>query len=326
MKLSKRQRIRQKKLQQKKQKAKKILLIALSSLLILILTFTAIVLILAKKNGRELIDLTFREVITLNIGTADNQPPAEVLQDDNLQAASVVKNAFLIRTTPSESNQSLNYMVYVPEGADKNTPIFIFLHGASDIGETFDQYVEKYQFARSLDYGLWKPDFIMVMPILATGKNWANMSNSVNTILNETIVKYGGNWDNIYIGGASAGANGLTAIARDISFKGVIYMAGYLGEVGNKLSTDSFLSLWAGKEVYYYRDNLFTDGGYGYVPEYVNECIERADDYGITFVQTDLNWNHDVGLVDATFLPESYTDLNGQTCHDAITLLIFGNN
>ena len=98
-------------------------------------------------------------------------------------------------------------------------------------------------------------------------------------------------------------------------------MAGHMNGNG-AYSVDSFLNLWAGKEVYYYRDNL-AGGGYGYSKAFVDGCKAKAAAYGVNFTAEDLNWNHSVGLVDATFLPTAFIDKNGRNCHDGLARLIY---
>lgn len=221
------------------------------------------------------------------------------------------------------SSQPYDYIVYAPENADSSTPIFIFLHGNSDPGKTPSEILTKYKYLRYLNDSLWRPNVIIIVPISSYKSHWSQDVDNVKVMLSETINNYGGSMDNVYISGASAGADGLTTIAKNMECQGACYMAGHLNGSSGKMSVDEFLTLWQGKTVYYYRDNL-AGGGYGYNKEFVEKVKEKASDYDVTFKMIDLEWNHDYALIDAVLLPEGYWDKKGQYCHDAISKLIYG--
>lgn len=221
------------------------------------------------------------------------------------------------------SYQELNYIIYLPNNVSAATPIFLFLHGDVDVGCSYTTIVKHYQFLQRLKDGSWQPNFILVMPIGRKTCNWAAEADNVNYILQEVVSVFGGSYDNMYIGGASAGADGITPIAQNIPFKGALYLAGHLNGKKGKTSVDKVLSTWTGRFVVYYRDNLHKKGGYGYNPDFVAAMSANAPYYGVTFAMIDLNWNHDYGLVDRVFLPAMYQDAKGQNGLDAITNLIY---
>lgn len=216
------------------------------------------------------------------------------------------------------SFQELSYILYMPANADATTPIVLFLHGDADVGETYSQAVNRYQFLRCLKNGTWQPNFIMIMPIARKSGNWANEKANVLNILKEVSVVFGGDLNKTYIAGASAGADGITPIAQSFDFKGAIYMAGHLNGKKGKMSAQTVMSLWQNKIVLYYRDNLQKRGGYGYDANFIQTCYTIAPGLNTTFYMVDLNWNHDYGLVDATFLPTNFKDDYGRPCFNAL--------
>lgn len=222
----------------------------------------------------------------------------------------------------SSSSGNLDYILYVPANANANTPIFMFLHGNGEVGKDMEKALTRYAFLQDLKDGSWQPGCIIICPIAKKKSHWKAEVANLNIIIDEVTTNYGGSRSNMYLSGASAGADAMTKIAEQIPFKGAIYMAGHMNGNG-AYNVDSFLSLWAGKQVYYYRDNL-AGGGYGYSKAFVDSCIAKAPQYGVTFTATDLNWNHSVGLVDATFLPSGFIDKNGRACHNGLGKLIFG--
>lgn len=221
----------------------------------------------------------------------------------------------------ASSSGNLDYIVYVPANATASTPIFMFLHGNGEVGKDMEKAVTRYAFLQRLKDGSWQPGCIIICPIAKKKSHWAAEVNNLNIIIDEVTTSYGGSRNNMYISGASAGADAMTRIASQIPFQGAIYMAGHMNSGGYSVS--SFLSLWSGKPCYYYRDNL-AGGGYGYSKAFVDSCIANAPLYGVRFSWTDLNWNHSIGLVDATFLPSSFIDANGRPCQNGIGKLIYG--
>lgn len=240
------------------------------------------------------------------------------------QVVEVNPEPLLYFVNASDSRQKLDYMVYTPAEYDENTPIFTFLHGDGDTAMTFAEELDRYEFLRKLQSGEWQPQVIFVMPVARKQGHWAKEVSNVKAILEETVEDVGGSLDNMYISGASAGANGMTVLAGEVEFRGAVYMAGFLGSEFNAVSTDDWLKLWQGKTVYYYVDNLYAHGGYGYRSnvKYMENLEESFEDYNIDFYKVDLQWNHDIGLVDATFLPEEYLDLNGNKCFGGLEKMI----
>ena len=225
-----------------------------------------------------------------------------------------------------DSRQKLSYVVYTPNGCDENVPIFIFLHGNGDKAQSFEAELKRYAFLRHLNDGTWKPPVIFIMPIAQKKSSWSREADSVASIIDEVIENYGGSYDDLYISGASAGSDGLTAVAKKFDFKGAIYMAGHIAGSGNDVPKSDWLELWKDKKVYYYRDDKNSGGGYGYSQNasYMNGIEDSTDEYDVNFDMVDLKWNHDIGLVDATFLPSEFTDANGRPCMDGISKLISG--
>lgn len=225
--------------------------------------------------------------------------------------------------SPDRSCQNLGYIVYAPENANSNTPIFLFLHGVGENGAGYDRFVGTFGFLKYLITGSWKPNFIVVAPIMVKGSNWTSQSGSIQSLLGEVIGNYGGNWDSLYIGGFSAGADAITPLAKSINFQGAIYMAGYMGGVNNTTDPYTLMSMWSGKNVFYFRDSLYSGGGYGYQADYVNKANEIASSYNVNFIQIDMNWGHYSAMADAAFLPGYFVDSQGKSCHDAISDLIY---
>lgn len=223
----------------------------------------------------------------------------------------------------ANSSQELNYIIYTPNNVNESTPLLLFLHGDGDVNQSFSSELKRYNFWSKLKNGEWQPNFIIVMPIGRKTGNWAKEQQNINILLVEVINNFGGSSSNMYIAGASAGSDGLTSIASNINFKGAIYMAGHLNGKKGKMSAKAVMKLWSDKPVYYYRDNLYKKGGYGYNKDFIESCYNLAPSYNVSFSMIDLNWNHDYGLVDATFLPSTFTDANGNPCHDGIQKLIY---
>lgn len=223
----------------------------------------------------------------------------------------------------ANSCQNLGYIIYAPENANANTPIFLFLHGVGENGAGYDRFVSTFGFLKYLINGSWKPNFIVVAPIMVGGSNWVNQSGSIQSLLGEVITNYGGNWDDLYIGGFSAGADAITPLAKSINFQGAIYMAGYMGGVNNTTDAYTLMNMWSGKNVFYFRDSLYKGGGYGYQADYVNTVSQIASSYNVNFIQVDMNWGHYSAMADAAFLPGYFVDSQGKSCHDAITDLIY---
>lgn len=223
----------------------------------------------------------------------------------------------------SNSSQALNYIVYSPANATADTPIFLFLHGDGEAAGSLNKVAKHYKFLRAMIDGSWQPDFIFVMPIARKKGNWEKEISNVNTILSEVVKYFGGSLDNMYIGGASAGSDAIVTYQQGGKYKGSIQMAGNIGDKNGKLSADTVMKRWAGKKLWYYRDNLRADGGYGCNPYFLYACAGLAPVYKVNFQMHDLNWDHSYGLVDRAFLPANMTDTKGQAGFDAITNLIY---
>lgn len=222
-----------------------------------------------------------------------------------------------------DSRQKLSYIVYTPSNCDSNIPIFIFLHGNGDKAQTFEAEIKRYAFLRHLQDGSWKPSVIFIMPIAQKKSSWSKEADNVAAIIEEVVENYGGSLDDLYISGASAGSDGLCAVAKKYDFKGAIYMAGHIAGSSNQLPTKEWFELWKNKRVFYFRDDK-NGGGYGYSQNasYMDGIEKSQDDYNVDFDMVDLNWNHDIGLVDASFLPSEFMDANGRPCLDGISKLI----
>lgn len=255
---------------------------------------------------------------TVSDNLPDNNPepePTPVIDSNRSSVKEFVK--------AENSAAKFNYVIYAPENANSNTPIFLFLHGIGQNGASYSTFIKDITFLKFLINGNWAPNIIIVAPILPAGCKWRNESASIGTLLNEVIRNYGGNLGNMYIGGFSAGCDGITPIAQDINFRGALYMAGYLGGVGNTYSVNEFLKLWKNKPVYFFRDSLYGSGGYGYVPSYVSQVEASAASYGIEFLHIDMHWPHRSSMIDAVLLPSYFTDVNGNYCHDALNEMIY---
>lgn len=223
----------------------------------------------------------------------------------------------------NSSAQSLNYIVYAPSNVSADTPIFLFLHGDGEAGASLTKVAKHYKFLRAMIDGSWQPNFIFVMPISTKKGNWENVHKSVNIILDEVVKYFGGSKNNMYIGGASAGSDAVIYYQKDGQFKGSIQMAGHVGDKYGKVSPETVMQRWSGKKLWYFRDNLRSDGGYGCDPNYLFSCAQLAPSYNVNFQLNDLNWDHSYGLVDRVFLPSNMTDTKGQNGIDAITNLIY---
>lgn len=253
--------------------------------------------------------------------TPDNNNPDE--PDPGTEDPMTYRAAVTEYVSADRSCQNLGYIVYAPENANSNTPIFLFLHGVGENGAGYDRFVGTFGFLKYLVTGSWKPNYIIVAPIMVGGSNWTSQSGSVQSLLGEVIANYGGNWDSLYVGGFSAGADAITPLAKSINFQGAIYMAGYMGGVNNSTDPYTLMSMWSGKNVFYFRDSLYKGGGYGYQADYINKVSEIASSYNVNFIQVDMNWGHYSAMADAAFLPGYFVDSQGKSCHDAISDLIY---
>lgn len=223
----------------------------------------------------------------------------------------------------ANSCQGLGYVVYAPENANSNTPIFLFLHGVGENGAGYDRFIGTFGFLKYLINGQWQPNFIVIAPIMTKGSNWVNNQGNISSLLGEVIANYGGNWDSLYVGGFSAGSDAITPLAKSINFQGAIYMAGYMGGVNNTTDAYTLMNMWSGKNVFYFRDTQYKGGGYGYQSQYVNTVASIAPSYNVNFIQVDMTWGHYSAMVDAAFLPSYFKDNQGKYCHDAIADLIY---
>lgn len=221
------------------------------------------------------------------------------------------------------SAQKFNYIVYAPENADETTPVFLFLHGIGENGTDYQSFMNIFVFLKYLISEQWQPNFVVVAPIMVRGSRWSDEGAEVRSLLSEVIDNYGGSWSNLYIGGFSAGCDAITPLTKVITFQGAIYMAGYLGGAQNTTDVNTFLNTWRGKNVFYFRDTLYGNGGYGYQADYVNRVAQMAPQYNINYIQVDMNWDHRSAMVDAILLPGFFMDNKGEYCHDAITDLIY---
>lgn len=245
------------------------------------------------------------------------------VSEDEIEEPKVYKPSVVEYVEAKNSSQKFNYVVYAPENCDENTPVFLFLHGIGENGTSYNNYINTFSFLKYLIEGSWKPDFVVIAPILVSGSRWRDEATSVKGLIGEVIDNYGGSWDKLYIGGFSAGCDSITPLAQSITFQGAIYMAGYMGGSGNSTDVAGFVSLWRNKRVFYFRDSLYKGGGYGYSSSYINGIKDNAESNGIFFIDVDMNWNHRSAMVDAVFLPGYFKDNNGEYCHDAITDLIY---
>lgn len=264
------------------------------------------------------------EVPTEPEPTPEPTPMPSVAPTPNPGETVVVRNeAVREYVSPQNSVQKMGYVIYAPANATNNTPIFLFLHGIGQNGNSYNTFIGSLTFLKYLVNGNWTPDVIIVAPILPGGTKWINETASIDAMLNEVVNTFGGNKGNIYIGGFSAGCDSITPIAKQISFRGALYMAGYLGAVGNTVDYSTFLSLWSGKKAYYFRDSQYGAGGYGYKPDYVSACESNAPYYGVDFKHFDMNWPHRSNMIDAVLLPPYFTDKNGANCRDMLNILIY---
>lgn len=220
-----------------------------------------------------------------------------------------------------KENYGLSYMAYIPQEVSDNTKIIIFLHGNGEVKSEWQDFFEKYVFIKDLS----TENYIFIIPMEKKKCNWANDVKKLNKII-DAVCTYSGatRESNVYIAGVSSGADDVTKIAGKIEFEGAIYMAGSISGIDDPISARKVAKLWAGKEVYYYRDNLFHHGGYGYDEAYIARLKKYSEDGLFHFYTEDLNWEHDHNLVDAALLPTYYKDAKNQNCHGALDRL-FGN-
>ena len=249
----------------------------------------------------------------------DELSDTDILPEDG--GADALHSRCYTFVTAKDSCQELGYILYLPEDYDETTPIVIFLHGDGDVKLGHDKVTSRYQFLSCLKSGDWQPGVILIAPIGRKEGNWANEADNVIAIIDE-VLDTGGDAGKVYICGASAGADGMTYIAGKRDFAGAIYMAGHMNGKKEDISADAVMRLWAGKKVLYFRDNLQKRGGYGYNKDFFEECQALAPQYNVTFSYENLDWNHDIGLVDAALLPQEYIDDNGNSCHNGLGRLL----
>lgn len=254
----------------------------------------------------------------------DDKPDETTDNTDNTVPDNTIIRAEAVREFVSAQNscQRMGYVIYAPENVTANTPILLFLHGIGQNGASYKSFIGAIGFIKYLVNGNWTPNVIIVAPICPGGSKWINETANINAMLNEVINTFGGNRNNMYIAGFSAGCDSITPIAKEIPFRGALYMAGYLGGVSNTVSTDEFLRLWSGKSVYYYRDSKYGSGGYGYQPNYVSTCEANAASYGVDFKHIDMHWAHRSSMIDAVLLPGYFNDANGNPCLDVLATFI----
>lgn len=217
-----------------------------------------------------------------------------------------------------DKDEPLRYMAYVPKRVDENTKIMLFLHGNGEADSTWQRVFERYEFVRVLN----AKEYILIIPLEKKKCNFQKDAEKLDHIIDE-VCEYAGakREGNLYISGVSAGADAITDVAMKIEFEGAIYMAGSLRDYKKKKSAKDVALLWAGKDVYYFRDNLYTDGGYNYDEHFIDKLKEYSDEGIFNFYTEDLNWEHSHCLVDAVFCSEYMKDEKGQYCHGMLDKL-----
>lgn len=239
------------------------------------------------------------------------------VQADDATTYTVSDNWIYTEASPA----GLSYMAYIPKQVDYNTKILLFLHGNGEVKTDWTEFIEKYKFTKSLN----AKGYIVIIPFEKKKCNWSKDYKKIDKIIDEICAYSGVVRDTeIYIAGVSSGADAVTDIARRINFDGAIYMAGSLAGWDEKISAKKFASLWEGKTVYYYRDNLFHNGGYNYDEKFVSKLADYSAEGTFNFYVEDLDWDHSHELVDAAFLPSYCLDAKGQRCHGAL-INLFGD-
>jgi predicted peptidase len=107
----------------------------------------------------------------------------------------------------------LNYLLFLPEGYDKNPawPLILFLHGAGERGDDLD-LVKKYGLPQRLE--AW-PDcpFVVVSPQCPAESYWTFKLDSVDALLSKIVNSYAVDPARIYLTGLSMGGLGAWLLA-----------------------------------------------------------------------------------------------------------------
>lgn len=211
-----------------------------------------------------------------------------------------------------DTEEQLEYVAYIPKHVDENTKIFLFLHGNGEVKPEGYNLFERYEFVRSLK----AYDYIVIIPLERKKSNFQKDSKKLNNIIDE-VCDYSGavREGHLYLAGVSAGADAITDIAYKMEIEAVIYMAGSLKGKNTNASADEFATLWEGKDVYYFRDNLHEKGGYNYDEAYIEKLKELSSEGRFNFYTYDLNWEHSHCLVDTVLCPDYMLDEKGQVCY-----------
>lgn len=117
--------------------------------------------------------------------------------------------------TDEKSGQTLAYVLYVPKSMPAGgCPVYLFLHGAGECGNTYNHYYERIRKAFSVA-GDFLSNSIVLAPQCPTGKWWSideyyggdekGCLSAAKRLLDEVIEKYGANRNRIYVTGLSMG-------------------------------------------------------------------------------------------------------------------------
>lgn len=221
-----------------------------------------------------------------------------------------------------ESPSKLLYMAYIPDNVTADTTIILYLHGNGEVKSEWYNIFDRYDFVRHIDTNR----YIFIFPLERKKCNWNKDIKKLDAVIKEVCEYTGAVSDNnLYIAGVSAGADCISDVASVIDFNGAIYMAGSLKGYNGSLSANDVATLWQGKDIYYFRDNLYKDGGYNYDADFIDELVELSKEGTFGFYTKDLNWVHSHWLVDRVFESDYRIDKNNQQCLGMLDYLFVGN-
>lgn len=117
------------------------------------------------------------------------------------------------------------YLVVLPEGyqADRKYPLLLFLHGSGERGDNLELVKTHGPFAKVKELKL---PFIIVAPQCPANKYWD--TDMLNYLLDELLVKYPVNPDQVYLTGLSMGGFGtwFWAMAHPDRFAAIVPICG----------------------------------------------------------------------------------------------------
>ncbi len=122
---------------------------------------------------------------------------------------SIPDGTYLDTFEDSASGRTIDYLMFVPEGATENMPLIIFLHGIGAVGSTALNEDNPMIYNARVIYGENFP-FLILAPT-SNHTSWISkeMPQRLKDLIDYVVMEYGINQDKIIISGHSMGSSGV---------------------------------------------------------------------------------------------------------------------